>query len=178
MHALAHVLYVCSCVYVAVSPTVTMKDHIHMPTTLLHQACACRLPQTAQPKLYKHSNQIIPKLLMLCKQFASEFSAMQHFQQCPAKGLASCRYFMYAFTCLVERAWRFGLPLVLVDIPGKHSEAQVMFEASCATAAPNVCHFRWLPGSSPSWIHCPFSCYPAGPSHWTTVGPFPTSTGA
>ena len=26
---------------------------------------------------------------------------------------------MYAFTCLVERAWRFGLPLVLVDIPGK-----------------------------------------------------------
>ncbi|KAL3150048.1 hypothetical protein ABBQ38_013398 [Trebouxia sp. C0009 RCD-2024] len=25
---------------------------------------------------------------------------------------------MYAFTCLVERAWRFGLPLVLVDIPG------------------------------------------------------------
>ncbi|KAL0048832.1 hypothetical protein WJX82_000311 [Trebouxia sp. C0006] len=27
-------------------------------------------------------------------------------------------YFMYAFTCLVERAWRFGLPLVLVDIPG------------------------------------------------------------
>ena len=27
---------------------------------------------------------------------------------------------MYAFTCLVERAWRFGLPLVLVDIPGQH----------------------------------------------------------
>lgn len=28
---------------------------------------------------------------------------------------------MYAFTCLVERAWRFGLPLVLVDIPGQNS---------------------------------------------------------
>ena len=34
--------------------------------------------------------------------------------------VASRRYFMYAFACLVERAWRFGLPLIPMDIPGIH----------------------------------------------------------
>ena len=58
-------MYACSYVYVAVSPTVIMKGHIHMPTTLLHRACVWRLGLTALP--YQDNAQITPKLLMHCK---------------------------------------------------------------------------------------------------------------
>lgn len=63
----AYLLCICSFLYDAVSPTATMKDHILMPTTLLHQACAWRLPMKALLQPYKEHNQTTLKLLMRCK---------------------------------------------------------------------------------------------------------------
>ena len=70
--SLACLLCICSFAYDAVSPTATTKDHILMPTILLHQACAWRLPMKALPQPSKHNNQTTPKHLMHCKTFAPE----------------------------------------------------------------------------------------------------------
>lgn len=59
--------HVFSYVYDAVSLTVIMSGHIHMPTTRLRPACAWRWALKALPNFHKDSSQTIPKLWMHCK---------------------------------------------------------------------------------------------------------------
>jgi len=88
-----------------------------------------------------------------------------------------CRYFMYAFTCLVERAWRFGLPLVLVDIPGRPSQlccSSSHAADECITLSP-MCICRWFPNCSTSGVHRSSGRDSVRPSNRTASGSFATT---
>jgi len=88
-----------------------------------------------------------------------------------------CRYFMYAFTCLVERAWRFGLPLVLVDIPGRPSHlccSSSHAADECITLS-HMCICRGFPNCSTSGIHCSSGRDCVRPGNRTAVGSFATT---
>ena len=98
----AYLLCICSFVYDAVSPTATMKDHILMPTTLLHQACAWRLPMIALPQPYKDNNQTTPKLSMRCKHFDPKQSGAQPSNQ----QLATYLQFSGTLCMLLHVWWR------------------------------------------------------------------------
>jgi len=88
-----------------------------------------------------------------------------------------CRYFMYAFTCLVERAWRFGLPLVLVDIPGRpiHLYCSSSHAADECITLSQMCICRGFPNCSTSGIHCSSGRDSVRPSNRTAFGSFATT---
>ena len=88
-----------------------------------------------------------------------------------------CRYFMYAFTCLVERAWRFGLPLVLVDIPGRPSYlccSNSHAADECITLS-RTCVCRGFPDCGTSGIHCSSGRDSVRPGNRTAFGSFTTT---
>ena len=48
---------------------------------------------------------------------------------------------MYSFSCLLERAWRFGMPLVLAFLPGGFQAIAILGFAAplaCSLAGPSV----------------------------------------